>query len=99
VAYLEFAKTYYVKPDGTLTREYEHVREAVKYLRRLAGSTFAKEFGPKLLKTVREELINKGLTRGHINSQVRRIVCAFRWAVEEETIHVATYCTLGDFSI
>ena len=30
LAYLNFASDYYRKPDGTLTREYEHVLEAVR---------------------------------------------------------------------
>jgi hypothetical protein len=48
-AYIEHASTYYKKPDGTLTREHEHVCEASKYLRRFAGGTPAEEFGPKML--------------------------------------------------
>jgi integrase len=95
LAYLEFAAGYYRKPDGTQTREYEHIVEALKYLRRLAGEIIAREFGPKMLKTVRQELIDKGLSRVHINAQIRRIVGMFRWAVEEETIPETTHRALA----
>ncbi|MEO2046449.1 MAG: site-specific integrase, partial [Pirellulales bacterium] len=95
VSYLEFASTYYRKPDGTLSREFEHIVEALKYLRRLASGKTARKFGPKILKTVRQEFIDKGLSRGHINAQIRRIVGMFRWAVEEETIPETTHRALA----
>jgi hypothetical protein len=94
-AYLKFASTYYQKPDGSVAREYEHILEALKYVRRLTGATLAREFGPKMLKTVRQELIDKGLSRVHINAQVRRIIGMFRWAVEEETIPETTHRALA----
>lgn len=95
VAYLEFASTYYLRSDGKVAREYEHIREAVKYLRRQAGEIPARDFGPKMLKEVREQLINKGISRVHINAQIRRIVCMFRWAVEEETVPETTHRALA----
>jgi integrase len=92
--YLDFATIYYQKPDGTQSREYEHIVESLKYLRRHASRTVAKEFGPKMLKTVRQEFIDKGLSRVHINAQIRRIVGMFRWGVEEETIPETTHRAL-----
>jgi len=95
LAYLGYAEEYYRNPSGELTREYEHILESLKYLRRESGRTLASEFGPKMLKGVREKLINKGLSRGHINAQIRRIVCMFRWAVEEEIVPPATHQALA----
>jgi integrase len=95
LAHLEYASVYYGKPDGTQAREYEHICEVMKYLRRLAGDTVARDFGPKMLKSVRHQMIDKGLSRVHINSQIRRIVCAFRWAVEEKMLPPATHQALA----
>ena len=94
LAYLEYAAIYYQKPDGSLAREYEHIFEALKYLRRLAGDITAQNFGPKMLKSIRQEMIDKGLSRVHINAQIRRIVRMFRWGVEEELIPPATHQAL-----
>jgi hypothetical protein len=48
-----------------------------------------------MLKTVRQEFIDKELSRGHINAQIRRIVGMFSWAVEEETIPETTHRALA----
>jgi integrase len=95
LSYLKFASSYYCKPDGSLAREYEHVFEALKYLRRQDDETVACEFGPKRLKLIRQIMIDKGLSRVHINAQIRRIVCMFRWGVEEELIPPATHQALA----
>jgi len=95
VAYLEYAQTYYRHPNGELAREYGHICEAAKFLRREAGHDLAEKFGPKRLKAIRQQLVDKGLSRGHINAQIRRMACVFRWAVEEELISETTHRALA----
>lgn len=84
-AYLDFARRYYTK-DGVVGREYGNMVYALEPLCELYGLTSANEFGPKALKIVRQHLIDKGLTRGLINSRINRIRRCFKWAVAEEMI-------------
>src|SRR5947209_6358100 len=51
--------TYYVK-DGRPTSERDNIRQALRFLRRLYGSTLASEFGPLALKAVRQTMIEAG---------------------------------------
>src|SRR4051812_11255619 len=51
------AQTYYRKPDGTPTSEVDTLRQVLRLLRRLYGSTPAADFGPLKLKAVREAMI------------------------------------------
>jgi len=86
--YLKFAKTYYVKA-GEITGEYDCVWAALRYASRLFGSEPVVSFGPKKLKVVREAMVRgqfskRPLARSYVNSSIRRIVRAFRWAVGEE---------------
>lgn len=90
LTYWNFAKTHYVK-DGKPTQEPENIRVALKPLRRLYGSTPAGEFGPKKLKTVRQQMIENGLSRGVINNRMGRIKRLFKWAVAEELVPPGVY--------
>ena len=90
LAYWRFAKTHYVK-DGKPTRELDGMREALRPLRQLYGSTAAGEFGPKKLKAVRQHMIDQGLSRGVINHRIGRIKRMFKWAVAEELVPPSVY--------
>ena len=85
LAYWDFAKTYYSK-DGRPTKELGCMQEALRPLRQLYGHTSARDFGPKALKTVRQHMIDRSLSRGLINHRVGRIKRVFKWAVAEELI-------------
>ena len=63
LAYWRHAQTYYVK-DGEPTGEVSNVRDALRPLRRLYGSSSAQDFGPSKLKVVREAMIKAGLSEG-----------------------------------
>ena len=91
--YLQHARSYYVK-NGRVTREFELITEVFRPLRRLYADSRAVEFGPKRLKVVRQDLVDHGLSRKHINKQIGRIVRAFKHAASEEWIPVATYQAL-----
>ncbi len=90
LAYWRFAERHYVK-DGEPARELESMREALRPVRKLYGNTSARDFGPRSLKAVRDEMISVGLSRGVINRRVGRIKRVFKWAAAEELIPPSVY--------
>ncbi len=85
LSYLEFAKQHYLK-DGKPTSEVCCLKNALRFVIAAAGRTRAREFGPKLLKAVRQRMIDAGLCRKTINTGIGRIRRMFRWAVAEELV-------------
>jgi integrase len=85
LAYLKFAETYYVK-NGKPTKEPVNIGLALRPLRKLYGHTFARDFGPLKLKTVRQAMIDAGNCRNEVNKRTRTTVRVFKWAVENEMI-------------
>jgi len=83
--YWTYVKMHYRK-NGRPTTEQDCIRSALRHLTRLYGPTPAKDFGPLALKTVRQAMINTGLSRGVVNANVGRIKRYFRWAVENELV-------------
>ncbi len=90
VRYLEYAIEYY----GEGSKEFTNYRYALKPVRRLAGNLPVKDFGPKLLKDVREAFIECDYSRKNINKMVGRICKMFRWLAEEEIIPGAVWQSL-----
>jgi len=84
-AYRKFAENYYRK-DGHVTSEYGCIKEALKIVRELYGRKIANDFGPLALKAVRQRMVDKGWSRGHINKSIGRIRRCFKWAVENELV-------------
>jgi len=82
--YLDFARTYYRRQDGSPTREVEALRHALQPLLDLFGDLPVTEFGPRKLKRLREMWIQRGHSRKYINGQVGRIKRTFQWACSEE---------------
>ena len=90
LAYDDFISSYYVK-EGKATNEQKEIRAALRPMRRLYGSTPAKDFGPKALKAVRDQMVTDGLSRGVVNARVNRIKRFVKWAVSEELVPPALY--------
>ena len=88
--YKNFAKNYYSN-DGEPGKEYVEMGLALRPVRELYGTTLAREFGPLKLQTIRQRMIENGLSRGVINNRVNRIKRAFKWAVGEELIPPTIY--------
>jgi hypothetical protein len=86
--YNAHAKIYYRK-RGQSTREAEQIAEALKVAVELYGQEPASEFGPLKYQHVRDRMIAKDWSRGHINKQCSRIKRAFRWAVTQELVPAA----------
>jgi integrase len=60
--YWEFVQGYYVK-DGRPTSEQDTLRQALRFVRRLYGSSAAVDFSPRSLKAVRQAMIDHPVTR------------------------------------
>lgn len=84
-AYLDFAKSYYVK-NGTLTGEYRNIGDALRPLTTLYGRTRVADFGPSALKAVRQAMMDADLCRRTINSRINRIRQVLKWGVENELV-------------
>ena len=90
----QHARTYYRRPDGTLTSELQSIRRALRPLTHLYGNTPAEEFGPMALQAVRHQMIGLGWCRSQINKQVSRIRLMFRWAAGNELMPAAVHQAL-----
>ncbi|MCH8342485.1 MAG: site-specific integrase [Planctomycetes bacterium] len=87
----QHAKAYYRRPNGTPTSEIDNVRLALRSLKALYGSTTAAHFGPRALKTVRQQMIDQGGCRTYINRHIGRVKLMFKWAVAEGLIEPSVY--------
>ena len=85
LAYLEYAKGYYVK-NGRQTGEATNIQDALRPVMKLYSKLSVTEFGPRALKTVREAMVMGGLARKCVNGRVNRIRRMFRWGVAEELV-------------
>lgn len=90
LTYWQFAQGYYVKNEQP-TGETDNIRAALRPLRKLYGSTEAKQFGPDDLEIVRQSMIDADLSRKVINSRISRIKRMFRWASKKRFVPPETY--------
>lgn len=97
VRFLQFAQAHY-RQNGRMTSEVGNLKDALRPLHKLYGPTPAKAFGPKALKSVRERMVEDGLSRNSINARVHRIVRMFKWAASEEIILAGVYLALKTVS-
>ncbi|MDZ4779607.1 MAG: site-specific integrase [Planctomycetia bacterium] len=89
--FFRHAETYYRRSDGSPTHEVNNIRQALRVLRELFGSTNANDFGPLKLQAVRQAMIERGWSRGNINRAVRRVVLCFQWACQHEFVKPNIY--------
>ncbi len=88
--YKSFAEGYYQK-NGKPTNELKMMCQVIELVVPLYGRTLASDFGPKRLKAVRQQMIDKNWCRSHINKQVDRIRRIFKWGVSEELVPGTVY--------
>src|SRR5262249_7914788 len=81
----------YRNEDGEPSLELENIRAALKPLRRLYGHSHAAEFGPLALRTIQNEMVKAGLSRGVVNARVNRVWRVFKWAVSFQLIPSSVY--------
>jgi integrase len=84
-AFWRHCKSYYVK-NGKCTNEVDAFKLIIRDIRRLYGDQAAEQFGPKALKAVRQQWIDRGQSRPTVNKNMRRLTRIFKWAVSEELI-------------
>lgn len=89
--YFRFCRSYY--GTGKMS-EYVRIVPAVKPLRDLYADHEAASFGPTGYKAVRQVMIEAGLSRQGINSRMKKVVRAFKWAASEGRIPAAVFDTL-----
>lgn len=84
---------------GEKDKETYGVRDALRPVNQLYGSTRVRDFGPKALKVVRQHMIEvQDLCRTEINRRVSRIRRAFKWAESEELISGGQFHSLQTVS-
>jgi len=96
--YTRHAVVHYRHPDGGQSGELSNIRDSLKLLKQLYGSTPAVEFSPLKLKAVQQAMVAAGLARTTINQRVGRIVRMFKWAASEELVPAAVYQSLRTVS-
>ena len=92
------AKGYYRDAAGNPTKEMENIRYAVRLMCELYGTTRAVEFGPRALKTIRQQMIDRGWCRNYVNKCISRIKALFKWATAEEILPGSIYHALSTVS-
>ena len=60
LAYWRHAEKHYRGPDRKPTQELENMRDALRPLRKLYGSTPAADFGPLALRSIQQEMVGSG---------------------------------------
>lgn len=94
LGFLKAHDGYYRRADGTPTGELDNFKDSLRPLKKLLGTTAAKDFSPKKLKLVRQGMVKAGLARSTINQRVGRIRHVFKWAESEEMIPAGIYHAL-----
>ena len=86
-AYLSHCDAYYANSKPTIA----NIERALAPLHERFGRRPLDTFGPRLLREVRQEMIEKGWCRKLINARVQGIVRMFKWAVAEELALSSSY--------
>jgi len=93
--YVEFAKSYYRKRDGSRSPTLDTIVRDLQFLCESYGRQPAFEFGPLALKAIRQIMVGKGQSRGYVNERTDRIKRMFKWAVSEQLVPAETYQALA----
>jgi integrase len=90
LAYWKYAKDYHRwgRHDGY------NLKDALRIVRELYGSTPAATFGPLALKACRQKMIERDWSRNYVNAQTARISRMFKWAASEQMLPGHLYVDL-----
>jgi integrase len=83
--YVAYAKDYYSR-NGRPTSEAGLIEKAIERLVKSFGDIPVTDFGPLLLSTYRDQLIDLGLSRTTVNSTTGRVRRMFRWGGSLEIV-------------
>jgi integrase len=92
-SYWDWARGYYVKngrPSGHLPK----VRQALRVLRELYGSTSAASIGPLAMRAIQGHCVAAGMSRVYVNDTCGDIRRVFKWAVSHELLPATSYQAL-----
>lgn len=93
LAYQDFAESHY--DDKGHQSHYNAMMTVAMKLESIYHATKAAQFGPKMLKEFRKELIDSGNSRNYVNDQISRVKKIFKWAASEELIPIETFQALA----
>lgn len=94
LAYWQFVEGYYRHKDGTPTSEVNNTFQAMRWVRRLYGSSLASSFDCLALEAVGQAMIDHGLCRKRINRDIARIKRLFKWGTAKKLVPPSTYQSL-----
>lgn len=105
VAFMRYAKGYYVDHDGRPTGELAGYQMVVKRLSKTYGRTLVGDFGPLKFKAFRQAMVDERvegtprLCRKSINQAMNRLRHIIKWGVENElvraSVHESLRCVAG----
>jgi len=90
ILFIDHAREYYRK-NGKETSEVHSIQTALRPLVAKYRREKVSQFGPRKLKSVRDEMIRLKWARTGINAAVRRITRMLWWAVENELAEPSVY--------
>ncbi len=94
LAFEAYARDYYRQDDGEPSTEYLHYRTVCRIVRERFGNVLAREFGPTMLKALRQSMIDRGWTRASINRQISRVRSVLKWGVSEGLVPYEVHAAL-----
>ena len=92
--FLEHAQVHYRRPDGSVTHELNHFKQAFRDLRRLFGHLPAADFSPLKLKALRDQWVAARYARSYVNQRVGRVKRLFKFGVAEELVPAPVFHAL-----
>jgi hypothetical protein len=90
LAYWDYAKSYYCK-NGQPTSQLGLVKLAMRPLSDIYGTLPVSTLGPLSLKTVRQRMIDDGISLSVVNKFVGIIKRMFKWTAENEFVAASVY--------
>ncbi|MEQ9408429.1 MAG: tyrosine-type recombinase/integrase [Fuerstiella sp.] len=85
ILYLDHCRQHYRK-NGEETSEVAVIQSTLRPLVAVCGRLPVREFSPRKLADVREEMIRLGWVRKSINHKIRRIVRMLKWGVSQDFV-------------
>lgn len=85
-AYVEHARSYYLRVDGTPTGEHRNVASALKHIDKAIGDVQICDVSRAHLRLVRDQLVGTGRSRGYINKCLAIFRRCYRWARDADML-------------
>ena len=89
--YTRHAKKYYGTGSSS---DWHRIKLTLHPVKEFCARYLAHEFGPSQFKTIRQSMVDQGLSRTGINARMKLIVRMFRWGASEGLIPAAVHETL-----